>query len=325
MKRLCTLFICLAFLQVLSAQTIDNCNDMTAIGVLDLFTAILTDQPYTAGVNETYCFETNVPLATGVLGTVSLSSDIVYPFSIVVTDLSDDSETTLTNFEDAFTLINNRFYFLEIVPTEEGEGDVAIDPTNSLLQLAGAEKDTITVRVERNLPVTWQQPLSFALDNKQIKFNWSVNDQVNVADYELQKSDGGEWFTVTIQPAREGRSAEVHYAATDIHGVEDANYRVKQNDFDGRFSYSNIILVPGASLPTELSIFPNPATDAINFSNPLAVRGLRLLNSAGRSIRELNDQGTNGTLSLAGLPPGIYLLEITDINGERTTRRVLRR
>jgi len=325
MKTFYTLLFLLAFLPSLSAQTIDNCNDMTAIGALDLFGAILGDQPYTAGINATYCFETNIPLATGVLGTISMSSDIDYPFSIVVTDLSDNSETTLMDFEDDFTLVNNRFYFLEIIPTEEGEGEIAIDPTNTLLLLAGAVKDTIIVRVERNLPVAWQRPLSYILSNKQVKFDWSVTDQVNVADYSLQKSTRGEWTDVATQPVRQGRSAEVSYSATDFHGVEDANYRIKQTDFDGQFSFSNIIVVPGTGLATKLSVFPNPATEVINFANPVAISGLRLLNSAGRPLRELHDQGTNGTLSLAGLPSGIYLLELTDINGERVTRRVLRR
>lgn len=325
MKTRYTLLFCLAFLSGLSAQTIDNCNDMTAIGVLDLFGAILGDQPYIDGIDETYCFETNVPLATGVLGTVSLSSDIAYPFSMRVTDLSDNSVTMLTDFEDAVPIVNNRFYFLEIFPNEEGEGGVAIDPTNPLLILGGAQRDTVIVRVERNLPVAWARGLNYRISGKRIDFDWSVTDQVDVDNYTLQKESDGEWTDVYTQSARQGRSTEVTYKASDVHGVEDAAYRVRQNDFAGDFSFSNIILVPGTGLVRELSVYPNPATEVVNFANPVAISGLRLLNAAGRPVRELHDQGTNGTLSLAGLPAGIYLLELTDVNGERATRRVLRR
>ncbi|GAA4393308.1 T9SS type A sorting domain-containing protein [Hymenobacter koreensis] len=76
-----------------------------------------------------------------------------------------------------------------------------------------------------------------------------------------------------------------------------------------------------------LAVFPNPATDQqLRFALervPAAEATrytYRLLTPYGRAVRQ--GQGTQAPVSLAGLPAGAYLLELTGPQGQRLTRRV---
>jgi|GEM_PF-3195218 len=328
MRLFYALLLSVSLVAGLSGQAMmDNCNDATATGINDFFDVITDDQPYSVGVNRSYCVKSNAPLVVGKLGAISFSSDITYPFTIRVTDLSNGQDTTLTNFQDSVTIINDRFYFVEVMPTAIGEGGIGINPNfaNPFIALL-AQRDTADIRVvDATMPVTWARPLSYRINGKNLNFDWSVTDQINVSGYILERADGNDWTVVSDQRARTDGAAELSYAAADAHGQTAAAYRIRQTDYDGRFSFSNIVMVPAADRVRELSVYPNPAGETVSFLHSVPVAAVRLLNLAGQPLRSLEGPGTRGSLSLAGLPAGIYLLEVSDTSGNRETRRVLRR
>lgn len=78
-----------------------------------------------------------------------------------------------------------------------------------------------------------------------------------------------------------------------------------------------------ASALETIRVFPNPATEAVNFTGSVRVRTARLLDLAGREIRRMTSGGTTGSLPVAGLRGGVYLLEFTGVGGERSSRKVV--
>jgi len=73
-----------------------------------------------------------------------------------------------------------------------------------------------------------------------------------------------------------------------------------------------IVSVEEISLRNALSVYPNPAENLVNVSfNGETVQNIRLINSLGQTVLELDSEITNGTqLDVSGLTSGIYSLQL---------------
>lgn len=75
-----------------------------------------------------------------------------------------------------------------------------------------------------------------------------------------------------------------------------------------RFQCSGIGLEE--STLSNLSIYPNPAKDVVYIQSEQNIKSIRLLNLNGQLLASENGSGSNHSLSLRGLNPGLYLLEV---------------
>jgi hypothetical protein len=78
-----------------------------------------------------------------------------------------------------------------------------------------------------------------------------------------------------------------------------------------------------ASALDGIKVFPNPASEAINFEGPVWVRTARLLDLAGREMRRQSFEGTNGSFPVMDLRRGVCFLELTGASGARNVRRIM--
>lgn len=73
----------------------------------------------------------------------------------------------------------------------------------------------------------------------------------------------------------------------------------------------------------KISVQPNPAAHSVQLTFPENAAGhCRILSVTGRIMAEMPVQATN-LLEVAAWPAGIYLLEFTDLHGNRTTEKLL--
>jgi len=74
----------------------------------------------------------------------------------------------------------------------------------------------------------------------------------------------------------------------------------------------------------DIRVFPNPANDELNITGVMENNAYRLLNVTGISL----DQGIfhqgNNSIPMQRFAPGIYILEMTSVNGERSIVRVIK-
>jgi hypothetical protein len=82
------------------------------------------------------------------LGVVKLTSDLPgdYPFLLLVTDLETNIIYTLSEFGDSIIINEGQLYFIEIMPTAIGTGEIALIPAPFLVTL-GVEPDTVIVEI----------------------------------------------------------------------------------------------------------------------------------------------------------------------------------
>jgi poly(3-hydroxybutyrate) depolymerase len=73
-----------------------------------------------------------------------------------------------------------------------------------------------------------------------------------------------------------------------------------------------------------LNVYPNPATDNMTITwNSSSEMNVRLVDFSGRLIRSERVKGTNYQLNRKGINNGIYLLILSDKNGNTTSQRVI--
>ena len=96
-------------------------------------------------------------------------------------------------------------------------------------------------------------------------------------------------------------------------------YRVKLVDFDGKVTYSNVVVVKLAQ-KLQVTAWPNPFQSSIavniNTDKPTTFN-IKLSDMNGRLVRNISQSVSRGVTQVTlrdfeKLPAGIYLLQITD-------------
>ncbi len=216
------------------------------------------------------------------------------------------------------------------------EGDYSMDV---VISSNAPDKSTVIVPVTMTVydptPVELTSFSAQAEEGK-ILLTWSTASETNNKGFRIErKTDNAEskWENVGFVNGNGTTSKPVNYSFEDA--LEKRNegkilYRLKQMDFGGTFSYSNIVEVK--TLPSKFSLeqnYPNPfnPTTKIEFSLPEKsdVR-LSIYNSLGEKvstlINEIKESGYhsvewNAESTEGGLPSGLYIyrIEVNSING----------
>lgn len=160
------------------------------------------------------------------------------------------------------------------------------------------------------LPITL---LSFEAqqENDEVRIRWRTATEINTDYFVIERSaDGYNWEQVVRRTAAGNSHAELQYEEFDENPLNDVSYyRLKQTDFDGNYTYSNIVAVNIEGKPVEL--FPNPV------SGILSVRGenvgkIRVLNLLGQDVTGktmvVNASKTFVQIDVSTLDKGYYII-----------------
>lgn len=159
--------------------------------------------------------------------------------------------------------------------------------------------------------------------------SWGTGTEQNNQGFDIERSaDGKNFVKVGYQRslAVEGNStANLEYSFTDSKPMPGQNqYRLKQMDRDGKFTYSKIVQLSfdGAG---EVKMFPNPATTSKVIVEATGVQSIDVYNVAGQKVNVPVTYGTSShELSTAALATGNYSVRITTATGAVTQKLVVR-
>ncbi len=73
-----------------------------------------------------------------------------------------------------------------------------------------------------------------------------------------------------------------------------------------------------------LTIYPNPAGEILNISSSRDIAAISIIDITGNSVREIGNPVKESTISLAGMPAGVYILKFRDHDANTVTRRILK-
>ncbi|HMT97469.1 MAG TPA: T9SS type A sorting domain-containing protein, partial [Ferruginibacter sp.] len=161
---------------------------------------------------------------------------------------------------------------------------------------------------------------------------WKTFTEMNLSHFEIErKLLNGQYISIGRVAANGNSTQLLTYEFKDDRPVLNQNfYRLKMLDIDGRFTYSNIVMIANES-GRELFVYPNPARDYINISfagKENRNYTLKCYDATGRLIAEQKYTATPGNaLQLKrtqAMPPGTYLLHIKDeVTGQVYTERII--
>lgn len=166
--------------------------------------------------------------------------------------------------------------------------------------------------------------LSFEVvaDDHLVTVSWLTATELNNDYFTIEHSrDGRTWAELKRLKGAGTSNHLLSYAATIAYQRAGLVYfRLKQTDYDGHFTHSEIRTVAIAPLGKErLQVFPNPATLTITATGRFAHTDLQIYDSAGREvtgkIRLLTDGISYKILDVQQLPAGTYLLKTSGTSG----------
>jgi hypothetical protein len=158
--------------------------------------------------------------------------------------------------------------------------------------------------------------------NGSVNLQWRTATETNNRIFEIErKSENTEYLTVGFVNGQ-GTTTQAHdYTFSDNSVIPGSySYRLKQIDYDGRFSYSNVVNVE-ITAPTVLQLsqnYPNPFNPTTTISYSLAQAGnvrLAVYNTLGQEITTLvNEFKESGNYQISfdavSLSSGVYLYKL---------------
>ena len=188
--------------------------------------------------------------------------------------------------------------------------------------------DNIYFYSENSLPVKWTSFTAAAKANT-VVLNWETATEVNNRGFGVERSkDGNTWSEIGFVKASPSNVNGATYSFVDYAPVQGMNYyRLRQKDLDGRFSFSKIRQVNFDGKYDAVSVYPNPAKGTVNVVvDPNAKKvNYSIVNAMGKSLKSgvLLSEGNINKINLQGLPAGVYMLQVSDEKGTKTTRVVV--
>lgn len=144
--------------------------------------------------------------------------------------------------------------------------------------------------------------------------------------FTVQRSKGGvTWDSVEKVAASGNTNTASFYTAYDPTPYSGTSYyRLVETDFNGNQTYSSVCAVNLQRSSSLITLYPNPATNNILISFPVAGQyTISLLNSLGQLMADrVTTTGSNLTLNVSHLASGVYYVVIEQGN-TRETREVL--
>lgn len=174
--------------------------------------------------------------------------------------------------------------------------------------------------IRSSVILTCPAPVEFSFVNVQNiaenknSLRWGTSFEKNNKIFEIEKSlDGISFYKIgEVQPVSNSTSA-VSYNYTDYDEFNThVYYRIKQEDFDGSYSYSKIVSI-SSTKEKNWVVYPNPAKDFIKIESNLAAEA-NIYNGLGKIVGTFKiEEGVNQLL-LADLTAGFYNLRIQNLD-----------
>ena len=237
-------------------------------------------------------------------------------------------EIIAENFDNSITgFFEDRFLNTSTPINMTGTTTVDFSVSSDLASSA-ADRFRIVFKNLRPLPVTFTSITAVKNNNGNV-VEWKVENELNIASYEIERSTDGINFT-KVGAAAAGGSNYNWFDAYPVSG--DNFYRIKSIGNRGAAGFSRIVKVGAVKGRTGYTVYPNPSTDGsfgLQMSNLSAgLYTVKITNGNGQLIWKQSVSHPGGTSTniinpSSQLGSGNYQLEVIDITGKSTVIKVM--
>lgn len=161
-----------------------------------------------------------------------------------------------------------------------------------------------------------------------IVLNWETATETDNDYFIIERSKNGKRWEEVDKVDGAGTSIEtIKYEYFDFNAVIGDNYyRLRQVDFSGRETISEIVYASIAGATTQLAVYPNPTSNgsSVTVKNVQYGETVQLLNASGNVVSEsyVNSFSNEINLNIIDIQPGVYFVNTTD-NGQRNAVKLM--
>lgn len=166
-------------------------------------------------------------------------------------------------------------------------------------------------------------------DGNTVTLNWRTASELENDYFMVQRSEGGELWedVVRIEGADNSTSQRDYHARDNKPHFGVSYYRLKQVDWDGEYSYSQVRRVE-VTEQYNLNAYPNPATGSFRVTTGFALEAndVQLMDMMGKSIlvRLVVDEQQGVVIEPINASPGMYILHVAKGFWKQSLRIVIR-
>jgi hypothetical protein len=175
------------------------------------------------------------------------------------------------------------------------------------------------------LPIDLLDFTAELIENKRVNLDWVTTTEINNDFFTIERSADGIVYEVVGIVSGSGNSNMIKsYDLVDETPYKGLSYyRLKQTDFDGKYTYSQVVDVNVKDAFENVIVFPNPVKGPSNLSFEAIQDGLinlSVYDVSGREVMNMNHsvkQGNNTIeLETSLLRSGMYFLKFENSNGK---------
>ena len=196
----------------------------------------------------------------------------------------------------------------------------------------GTEVWVASVVSEAGLPLNLLE-FKGSIVNTDGLLKWKTDNESNTASFIIERSIDGRTYKSIGSVAAANSPGIHHYDFTDANitslGISYFYYRLKQTDLDGKYVYSNIVVLSVSSGTNFVMLYPNPATDRINMTIHVSQKEKmqwQLMDNMGRRIKtgsyDLLPGSMTTSVDIATLSAGVYLIQLNSSSLQKVIKVV---
>ncbi len=167
------------------------------------------------------------------------------------------------------------------------------------------------------IPVRWVSFTGKRINNGN-QLTWKAEEDANTDSYELEYSPNGVQYNTVktiVAQSKLQSSSGLTATYTEAHPEKnDAYYRLKQFDRNGRFSYSEVVFIKGGQ-SKQLVLYPNPVRDQLRLSIPGVLGNdqaiVQIYHVNGIKLLEQRVSTNTPTINTAQFSTGQYIVRVT--------------
>lgn len=165
--------------------------------------------------------------------------------------------------------------------------------------------------------------------NKKIIFNYEPQEEKIIYTVSFYKKSGEEWVwdvfdddnqTVLFGPLLKTQQRTLrHFAYEDLNG----SGRINQFEFTFINTMRPIYLDVEEKGGLVCNLYPNPSTGMVTISGT-NLKQAQIINTLGQCVATVKGEGEQLTVDISNLPAGVYFVNITDSEGRKCVKKVVK-